>query len=132
MKLILYPSLCFDKVHKITVMPTQYNLVSTNSAIFLRLFGANVILLCLPNVHKRVVKYFSAEPVNSSESIMGANGGPCSGHLSLSQVALMEASVVGQLNSLPWISQTWAESPGENLCRNDVEQMPNVNSCIDL
>ena len=47
---------------------------------------------------------------------MGAIGGPCSGHLSLSQVALMEASAVGQLNSLPSISQTWAPSPGWNLC----------------
>ena len=106
------------------VMPTQYNSINTNSAIFLGLIGANLILLSLLNVHNRVVKYFSAEPVNSCESIMGANGGPCSGHLSLSHVALMEASAVGQLNSFPSISQTWAESPGENLCRNDVEQMP--------
>ena len=48
---------------------------------------------------------------------MGAIGGPCIGHLSLSHVALMEASAVGQLNSLPSISQTWAPSPGWNLCR---------------
>ena len=45
---------------------------------------------------------------------MGAIGGPCSGHLSLSQVTLMEASAVGQLNSLPSISQTLAPSPEEN------------------
>ena len=75
-----------------------------------------MILLSLLNVHERVVKYFSAEPVNIRESIMGAIGGPCNGHLSLSQEALMEASAVGQLSSLPWISQTWTESPGENLC----------------
>ena len=48
---------------------------------------------------------------------MGAIGGPCSGHLSLSQVTLMEASAVGQLNSLPSISQTWAASPGYNFCQ---------------
>ena len=63
-----------------------------------------------------ISNYFFAEPVNSCNSIMGANGGPCSGHLSVSHVALMEASAVGQLNSLPWISQTWAPSPGWNLC----------------
>ena len=62
-----------------------------------------------------ILKSFFAEPVISCDSIMGAIGGPCSGHLSLSQVALMEASAVGQLNSLPWISQTWAASPGWNV-----------------
>ena len=104
-------------------MPTQYNSINTNSAIFLGL------ILSLLNVHKRVVKYFSAKPVNSCESIMGANGGPCSGHLSLSHVALMEASAVGQLNSLPWISQTWAESPGWNVSDCDVEMMWSTANC---
>ena len=73
------------------------------------MFGANIIL-CLLDTQNNI------KPVNSCNSIMGAIGGPCSGHLSLSQVALMEASAVGQLNSLPWISQTSAESPGENVC----------------
>ena len=54
---------------------------------------------------------------------MGAVGVPCNGHLSLSHVALMEALAVGQLNSLPWISQTWAESPGENVLDCDVGMM---------
>ena len=57
-------------------------------------------------------KAFFAEPVKSCTSVMGAIGGPCRGHLSLSQVALMEGSAVEQLNSLPSISQTWVESPG--------------------
>ena len=52
---------------------------------------------------------------------MGAIGGPCSGHLSLSQIALMEASAVGQLKSLPWISQTRPASPGWNVSDCDVE-----------
>ena len=68
-------------------------------------------------IHKTILKSFFAEPVISCDSIMGAIDGPCSGHLSLWQVALMEASAVGQLNSLPSISQTWAPSPGWNLCR---------------
>ena len=41
---------------------------------------------------------------------MGAMGGPCSGHLLVSQVPLMVESPVGQLNSLPFLSQTM--SPG--------------------
>ena len=69
---------------------------------------------------------------------MGAIGGPCSGHLSLSQVALMEASAVGQLNSLPSISQTWAVSPGWNVSDCDVEQRKllrmiiKLNGCIKI
>ena len=88
-------------------------------------------ILCLVQIqytyvflmHKTILNYFFAEPVNSCNSIMGAIGGPCSGHLSLSQVALMEASAVGQLNSLPSISQTWAESPGWNVSDCDVGLM---------
>ena len=45
--------------------------------------------------------------------IMGAMGGPCSGHLLVSHVPLMVESPVGQLNSLPFISQTGAKSPGK-------------------
>ena len=55
------------------------------------------------------------QPVNSCDSIMGAIGGPCNGHLVLSQVRLVEASAIGQLNSSPWLSQTWAESPAYNV-----------------
>ena len=40
-------------------------------------------------------------------------GGPCSGHLLVSHVPLMVESPVGQLNSLPFISQTGAKSPGQ-------------------
>ena len=47
---------------------------------------------------------------------MGAIGGPCNGHLALSHVELIEASAVGQLNSSPCLSQTWAESPAKNVC----------------
>ena len=47
--------------------------------------------------------------------IIGATGGPCNGHLALSQVRLVEASAVGQLNSSPSLWQTWAESPAENV-----------------
>ena len=111
------------------VMPTQYkidecfqkrggfsNSINTNSV-----FGSNIVHLCQTEsvflIHTTILNYFFAEPVNSCNSIMGANGGPCSGHLSVSHVALMEASAVGQLNSLSWISQTWAPSPGWNLCR---------------
>ena len=42
---------------------------------------------------------------------MGAIGGPCRGHLAVSHVILVEESVVGQLNSLSWLWQTWAVSP---------------------
>ena len=45
---------------------------------------------------------------------MGAMGGPCSGHLLVSQVPLMVESPVGQLNSLPWLSQTGAKSPEQD------------------
>ena len=44
---------------------------------------------------------------------MGAMGGPCSGHLLVSQVPLMVGSAVGQMNSLPWSVQTGAMSPGQ-------------------
>ena len=53
-----------------------------------------------------------SKPV-SCGSIMGAMGGPGSGHLLVSQVPLTEGSAVGQLNSLPVISQTGAKSPGQ-------------------
>ena len=43
---------------------------------------------------------------------MGAFGGPCSGHLAFSHVALMEESAVEQMNMLPLLSQTGAASPG--------------------
>ena len=46
--------------------------------------------------------------------MMGAMGGPCSGHLLVSQVPLMVESPVGQLNSLPWLSQTGTKSPGQD------------------
>ena len=75
------------------------------------MFGLNIIHLCILDLTS-----FFAEPV-ICDSIMGAIDGPCRGHLSLSHVALMEASAVGQLNSLPSISQTWAPSPGWNLCQ---------------
>ena len=38
-------------------------------------------------------------------------GEPCSGHLLVSHMPLMAESPVGQMNSLPWISQTGAKSP---------------------
>ena len=60
--------------------------------------------------HKTILKSFFAEPVKSCTSVMGAIGGPCSGHLSISQVALMEGSAVGQMNSLLSISQTLVEN----------------------
>ena len=44
---------------------------------------------------------------------MEAMGGPCNGHLLVSQVTLMVEFPVGQLNSLPFISQTGAKSPGQ-------------------
>ena len=55
------------------------------------------------------------QPVNSWDSIMGAIDGPCNGHLALSHVRLIEASAVGQMNSSPWLSQTGAESPAQNV-----------------
>ena len=62
------------------------------------------------------------QPVNTKnylpigrDPIMGAIGGPCNGHLVLSQVRLIEASAVGQLNSSPSLWQTWAESPAQNV-----------------
>ena len=45
---------------------------------------------------------------------MGAKGGPCSGHLLVSQVPLMVESFVGQMNSLPFLSQTGATSPEQD------------------
>ena len=60
---------------------------------------------------------------------MGAIGGPCSEHLSLLQVALVEASAVGQMNSLPSLSQTWAESPGWNVSDCDVGMMWSTANC---
>ena len=47
---------------------------------------------------------------------MGAIGGPCSGHLEVSHVTLIEASAVEQVNSSPWLLQTSAESPGKKVC----------------
>ena len=94
-------------------MPTQYKIdecFQNRGGFSNSVFGSNIIHICLLDL-----KSVFAEPINNS--IMGAIGGPCSGHLSISQVALMEASAVGQLNSLPSISQTWAPSPGWNLCR---------------
>ena len=53
------------------------------------------------------------QPVNGCGSLTGAVDGPCSGHLALSQATLaVEALVEGQVNSLPWLWQTWAGSPG--------------------
>ena len=53
---------------------------------------------------------------NGSGSITGAIGGPCKGHLSLSQVTLVvvESSEEGQMKSSPWLSQTCAVSPKWN------------------
>ena len=48
-------------------------------------------------------------------SITEAIGGPCSGHLVLSHVALIEASAIGQVNSSPSLSQTWPESPAQSV-----------------
>ena len=45
---------------------------------------------------------------------MGAMGQWASGHLLVSQVPLMVESPVGQLNSLPWLSQTGAKSPEQD------------------
>ena len=57
---------------------------------------------------------------------MGAMGGPCSGHLLVSHVPLMVESPVGQLNSLPVISQTGAKFPG----KEDVFSCPEqLNRC---
>ena len=53
------------------------------------------------------------QPVSGCDSLTGAVDGPCSGHLALSQVTLaVEVLVEGQVNSLPWLWQTWARSPG--------------------
>ena len=53
---------------------------------------------------------------NGSGSITGAIGGPCKGHLSLSQVTsvVVESSEEGQMKSSPWLSQTGAASPKWN------------------
>ena len=53
---------------------------------------------------------------NGSGSITGAIGGPCKGHLSLSQVTLVvvESSEEGQMKSSPWLWQTCAVSPKWN------------------
>ena len=63
---------------------------------------------CLLNTQNKTSVF--AEPVKSCTSVMGAIGGPCSGHLSLSQVAFVEGSAVGQMNSLLSISQTLVEN----------------------
>ena len=65
------------------------------------------------NMKKWLSNPFSAQPVNSWDSIMGAIGGPCSGHLEVSHVTLMESSAVEQVNSSPWLLQTSAESPAK-------------------
>ena len=51
------------------------------------------------------------QPVSCAPNL-GAIGGPCSGHLSLSHVVLIKPSTDGQMNSSPWLMQTWAASPG--------------------
>ena len=51
------------------------------------------------------------------DSILGAIGGPCRGHLVSSHVTLVEE--VGQMNLLPCLKQTWAVSPGQN----DIQQL---------
>ena len=66
-------------------------------------------------IHKTIAKHFSAQPVNSCDSIMGAIGGPCNGHLEVSHVTLIEASAVEQVNSSPWLWQTSAEPPGQKV-----------------
>ena len=50
-----------------------------------------------------------------SGPFVGAIGGPCNGHLSLSQVWLVEPLDVGQKNSSPWSEQTWAPSPKKKI-----------------
>ena len=62
------------------------------------------------------------QPVNSWYSIMGAIGGPCNGHLVVSQTRLVESSAVGQLNSSPCLSQTWAKSPAQNVFYHKVNR----------
>ena len=54
-------------------------------------------------------------PVNSSV-MMGANGGPCNGHLLSSQMRLLSADV-GQTNWSSWISHTGAKSPDGKNCK---------------
>ena len=96
-------------------MPTQYKIdecFQKRGGFSNSVFGSKIKHICLLDLTSVFV-----EPVINCDSIMGAIGGPCIGHLSLSHVVLMEASAVGQLNSLPSISQTWAPSPGWNLCR---------------
>ena len=67
---------------------------------------------------------------NGSGSITGAIGGPCKGHLSLSQVTsvVVESSEEGQMKSSPWLSQTCAVSPKWNgfnhMC--NVLNVPNI------
>ena len=126
--------------HSAMVMPTQYkidecfqkrvafsNSINTNSV-----FGSNIVHIYVLLIHKTILNYFFAEPV-ICDPIMGAIGGPCSGHLSVSHVALMEASAVGQLNSLSWFSQTWAASPAKNVLDCDVGMMwSRANGCINL
>ncbi len=59
------------------------------------------------------------QPVNGCGSLTGAVVGPCNGHLALSQVTLAaEVLVEGQVNSLPWLWQTRAGSPG-CVCHSD-------------
>ena len=50
-----------------------------------------------------------------SGPFVGAIGGPCNGHLSLSQVWLVEPLDVEQKNSSPWSEQTWAPSPKQKI-----------------
>ena len=50
-----------------------------------------------------------------SGPFVGAIGGPCNGHLSLSQVWLVEPLDVEQKNSSPWSEQTWAPSPKKKI-----------------
>ena len=70
--------------------------------------GQGVLLSCSGQLKT------NGKPVGCG-SIFGAIGGPCNGHLSLSQVRLVEPLVVEQMNSSPCIEQTWAPSPKQKI-----------------
>ena len=97
-----FHAMCFNSVRvKYNVCPVNKNCVcwESHSSILIIVFGS--------------LKTKHDQPVDSCGSLTGAVDGPCSGHLALSQVTLVEEALVeGQVNSLPWLMQTWAVSPG--------------------
>ena len=73
--------------------------------------------ICLPSKNTQAILFYTGlqtenvEPVDCV-SILGAVGGPCSGHLSVSQLTLVEVFVVLQMNSSAWLNwQTWVADP---------------------